>query len=88
MQVGSSCTAAATLLSWLAGYLFHLLSFFVSSYLALLLSCERKTDDSENKWRRMVREPVFWLTGLILFRLLLDAYPTVRITKEIMKGCE
>lgn len=58
------------LLSWLAVYLFHLLSFFVCNYLGLLLGRDRKTDDSENKWRRMVSEPACWLTRLILFRLL------------------
>ena len=55
-------------MSWLAGYLFHLLSFFVCKYLALLLAWGRKTDDSECKRRRTVLELVSWLTGLILFR--------------------
>lgn len=63
------------LLSWLAGHLFHLFGFFVCNYLGLVLARDRKTDDSENKWRRMVSEPVCWLTGLILFRLLCDVYP-------------
>lgn len=76
------------LMSWLAGYLFHLWSFFVCKYLALLVAWGRKTDDSEYKRRRTVPELVSWLTRLILFRLLLYVYPTVRITDEIKKGCE
>lgn len=54
------------LLSWLAGYLFHFLSFFVCNYLGLVVARDRKIDDSdENTWRRMVSEPVCSLTGLI-----------------------
>lgn len=77
------------LLSWLAGYLFHLLSFFVCNYLGLVVARDRKVDDSdENTWRRMVSEPVCSLTGLILFRLLCDVYPTIRIINDIKEACE